>query len=315
MTELGTRLKEARLSKGYSLDDLQEITKIQKRYLVGIEEGNFSIMPGSFYVRAFIKQYAEAVGLKSDELLEQFKNEVPSNQPDEVAQSIPYTPARRASRSSNRMMETAPKVIVAIFIIVILVVAWFLYSQKVQNTPEEEEDVLSELQYEQKPTPQATEDNDDSAGNTDGTEAPDAEGAVDGSDNEPVGDNPVEEDPAVTESLSAGEVQSDGVTTNYELTGAETMNIRVEVSGDTWVGIRDANGVEQLAETRVYKAGEVVNFDSTENGYARIRLGNANNAKVFVNDQEVPYTLNPGEAGNSTQNIVIQLSKEQGAEE
>lgn len=48
VAELGTRLKEARLSKGYSLDDLQEITKIQKRYLVGIEEGNYSIMPGSF---------------------------------------------------------------------------------------------------------------------------------------------------------------------------------------------------------------------------------------------------------------------------
>ena len=64
MTELGARLKEARLAKGYSLEDLQEITKIQKRYLIGIEEGNYSIMPGSFYVRAFIKQYAEAVGLE-----------------------------------------------------------------------------------------------------------------------------------------------------------------------------------------------------------------------------------------------------------
>lgn len=73
LTELGTRLKEARLSKGYSLDDLQEITKIQKRYLVGIEEGNYSIMPGSFYVRAFIKQYAEAVGLDADEILAEFK--------------------------------------------------------------------------------------------------------------------------------------------------------------------------------------------------------------------------------------------------
>ncbi|MEG0384046.1 MAG: helix-turn-helix domain-containing protein, partial [Solibacillus sp.] len=29
MTELGARLKEARLAKGYSLDDLQEMTKIQ----------------------------------------------------------------------------------------------------------------------------------------------------------------------------------------------------------------------------------------------------------------------------------------------
>ena len=77
LTELGARLKEARLAKGYSLEDLQEITKIQKRYLVGIEEGNYSIMPGSFYVRAFIKQYAEAVGLDPEELLNQFKKDVP----------------------------------------------------------------------------------------------------------------------------------------------------------------------------------------------------------------------------------------------
>ncbi|MFL6517543.1 MAG: helix-turn-helix domain-containing protein, partial [Bacillus sp. (in: firmicutes)] len=56
MTELGNRLKEARLAKGLSLDDLQSMTKIQKRYLIGIEEGNYASMPGNFYVRAFIKQ-------------------------------------------------------------------------------------------------------------------------------------------------------------------------------------------------------------------------------------------------------------------
>ena len=40
MSELGTRLKEARIAKGYSLEDLQDLTKIQKRYLAGIEDGN-----------------------------------------------------------------------------------------------------------------------------------------------------------------------------------------------------------------------------------------------------------------------------------
>ncbi len=63
MTGLGERLKEARTAKGYSLDDLQSITKIQKRYLSGIENEDYSMMPGAFYVRAFIKQYSEAVGL------------------------------------------------------------------------------------------------------------------------------------------------------------------------------------------------------------------------------------------------------------
>ena len=78
LTELGNRLKEARLVKGLSLDDLQEITKIQKRYLIGIEEGNFSSMPGKFYVRAFIKQYAEAVGLEPEEIFEKFNSEIPN---------------------------------------------------------------------------------------------------------------------------------------------------------------------------------------------------------------------------------------------
>ncbi|WP_139037439.1 helix-turn-helix domain-containing protein, partial [Bacillus pumilus] len=62
MTELGKRLVEAREEKGMSLEDLQTVTKIQKRYLLAIEQGNYDIIPGKFYVRAFIKQYAEAVG-------------------------------------------------------------------------------------------------------------------------------------------------------------------------------------------------------------------------------------------------------------
>lgn len=73
MNEIGQKLREARIEKGYTLDDLQQITKIQKRYLIAIEEGNFDALPGSFYVRAFIKQYAQTVGLDNDALLQNTK--------------------------------------------------------------------------------------------------------------------------------------------------------------------------------------------------------------------------------------------------
>ena len=132
MTELGARLKEARLAKGYSLEDLQEITKIQKRYLIGIEEGNYSIMPGSFYVRAFIKQYAEAVGLDPEELLDQFKKDVPGTQNEEVVQSYAQSPSRRklSNRSSSKTMDAMPKITVALLIIVIIAVIPILYWAK-----------------------------------------------------------------------------------------------------------------------------------------------------------------------------------------
>ncbi len=39
MSELGTRLREARVEKGYTLNTLQQMTKIQKKYLQAIEEG------------------------------------------------------------------------------------------------------------------------------------------------------------------------------------------------------------------------------------------------------------------------------------
>lgn len=71
-----------------SLDDLQAATKIQKRYLTALEEGNYDIIPGKFYVRAFIKQYAEAVGLDADQLFEEYKKDIPNTYHDDVSEKI-----------------------------------------------------------------------------------------------------------------------------------------------------------------------------------------------------------------------------------
>ena len=71
------------------------MTKIQKRYLIGIEEGNYSSMPGNFYVRAFIKQYAEAFRLNPDEIFETYKDEIPATHNDDLPEQLSRVKSRK----------------------------------------------------------------------------------------------------------------------------------------------------------------------------------------------------------------------------
>ena len=290
LTELGARLKEARLAKGYSLEDLQEITKIQKRYLIGIEEGNYSIMPGSFYVRAFIKQYAEAVGLDADQILTEYRKDIPEVQKEEVAQSFSQSPSRRkmAASSNSKMMEAMPKLIVALFAIVIIVVISTLYMQKAGSVPDVAEEGNKPIEYEQNPNSSQSK--------------PAVPEEVNKEDEEQT-EEPIQEEPEVVQVISPGVVE--GENTTYEVTGTDALNVRVEVSGDTWVGIRNEQKSEQVT-ARVYKSGEIVEHDSTENGYARLRLGNSKVVKVYVNDVELEYAQDL-----MTQNIILKLVKEE----
>lgn len=282
MNEIGSRLREARLVKQLSLDDLQDITKIQKRYLQAIEEGNFDMMPGAFYVRAFVKQYAEAVGLNYEELLVTYKLDIPETSTEEVTSSIQSTPNRRKiSRSSSKLVEAMPKIIVALFIIVLFVVFWIFLQKKLGNDTAVEKEQAPAVEYVEKDPAEA--------------------GVVeDGEQNE---EEAIEEPAAPVQTLPQGEIQADGVTTIYTLSNTDTMNLRVEAYGLTWIGIRNASAAEQV-DARAYDNGEVVEFDATANRFARIRLGDSTKAKVFVNGEELQYAQNI-----VTQNIIIQFAE------
>lgn len=287
MSELGTRLKEARTAKGYSLEDLQEMTKIQKRYLAGIEEGNYSMMPGPFYVRAFIKQYADAVGLNSDELLESYKQEVPTSSKEEVYQTMNTVPSRRRpiSRSSSRVSEVFPMILVALFIIGALVIFWFLYQNMAQkDEPIEEEVGENTVIIDKKEEPETPVE-----------EEPEEE--------EPVEEEPVEE-PEPTQTIEVGAVE--GETTNYTLSGTDTFALKIVARGNSWVEVRDQAGVKPLS--RNVAAGETVNLDLSDVETARIRIGASPQVDVFINDEKIEYGTPTSD--RVTQNMMIQFSKQ-----
>lgn len=124
MASVGQKLKDARIAKGLTLDDLQQTTKIQKRYLIAIEEGNYDALPGKFYVKAFARQYAETVGLNSNEIIQALDQELgmPTS-PEEQAEATSRVQKREelARPQDNSLSAKISKYLPTIIIVVVVV--------------------------------------------------------------------------------------------------------------------------------------------------------------------------------------------------
>jgi cytoskeletal protein RodZ len=72
LAELGDYLKQCRQDKGISLDQIASTTKIQRRLLQGIEDGDLTILPESIYIRGLVKRFAEALNLPGNEVAQRF---------------------------------------------------------------------------------------------------------------------------------------------------------------------------------------------------------------------------------------------------
>ncbi|MGC8794315.1 MAG: helix-turn-helix domain-containing protein [Bryobacteraceae bacterium] len=68
MFSIGQRLREERLRKGIKLSEISDFTRIRTGFLEAIENDQFDQLPGAFYARSFIRQYARYIGLDDPEL-------------------------------------------------------------------------------------------------------------------------------------------------------------------------------------------------------------------------------------------------------
>ncbi|MCJ8006335.1 RodZ domain-containing protein [Lederbergia wuyishanensis] len=295
MTELGSRLRMAREEKSMSLDELQNITRIQKRYLVAIEEGKYDIMPGKFYARAFIKQYAEAVGLEPDLLFEEYRNEIPLAYDENLPDQLSRTQSRRSvSPSSSKALEMFPKIITAIFVLAILVLIWFLvvkyFNPGEKSSVNNNNNGAVDIRESEEVTPPADKNKED-------TTNPDEEETT-----------PPEEEP-ISEETVQQEITMESVTgntTTYNLLNADKFELEVKAAnpGRSWIKI--ANGNNEVLFQGEIKNGEGQKFDLTNDTKAFIRAGDSTKTEIYVNGELLEYELT-----TTVQNINIQFQKKE----
>jgi len=68
----GPRLRAERERRGISLDTIASVTKVGGDLWEGLERNDFSRWPSGIFARAFVRDYARAIGLDSDEVVNEF---------------------------------------------------------------------------------------------------------------------------------------------------------------------------------------------------------------------------------------------------
>ncbi|SFA73089.1 protein RodZ, contains Xre-like HTH and DUF4115 domains [Bacillus sp. cl95] len=276
MTELGNRLKEARLTKGLSLDDLQTITKIQKRYLIGIEEGNYDVMPGKFYVRAFIKQYAEAVQLDPEELFDQYKDDIPTIRNEELPEQLSRVKSRKTITESNpKVFAVLPTLLVVVFVVGALGLLYYF----LQNNADD--DALEPVDKEKAPINVV-----DDLKDKEKEEVP-----VEEEEKEPVEEPAKEETPK--QELTV--VEGKGAKSTYELKNAAKFELKVVTTGETWIQIKNGKGFSFFQGMLKKGATESQTFDLSKETEAIIVVGRTNDTEIYVNGQKLEYAVPPTE--------------------
>lgn len=73
-------LRRIRMAKGLSLTEISRRTRIGVGFLRKIEDGQLKALPPGFYARAFVRAYAEAIGIDADVVLGTLADELPAAQ-------------------------------------------------------------------------------------------------------------------------------------------------------------------------------------------------------------------------------------------
>ncbi|NLY49484.1 MAG: helix-turn-helix domain-containing protein [Firmicutes bacterium] len=126
LNAIGDLLKETRLKQGITLEEVQEETKIRRYYLEALESGSVEAIPGEVYVRGFLRNYAQFLGLPAEELVARYTGTKPIAAESKVTEWQRRPPAHKRHLAATPRGTTRGLATTVVLIAVLLVVAYLL---------------------------------------------------------------------------------------------------------------------------------------------------------------------------------------------
>lgn len=277
---IGEELQAARIDKGLTLDDVQAQTKIQKRYLQAIENNQFDQLPGKFYERAFTRQYAAAVGIDADDLLERYDLVAPAENPNMEQVRVDEDNVTRVGMRSEenlqkkQLVNAMPKIIMGVVALAVVIVVWALVANFAGHSKSSTEDSHVSIS---------------SSSVANSSSKTSSESSIEKSSSSE--DKKKSKDKKKSENkkteISAPAIA--GTTTTFEAKVPADTDRKLTLTGqngDSWVLVKSNTGVVLYSGTVKSGVNQEFNLNSDVTS-VNIQTGNANNLKVNFNDNDL----------------------------
>ncbi len=298
MASLGEKLKEARLKQGLSLDEIAGKTRIQAQFLDAIEQDNLEKIPGDFFRKSFVRQYATTLGLDPDEFETtteiQFGSFGSTSSALQEKLSMPEQPdlpplPTIGGQSSFSFRQVFLSVGLLIGVIAVCAVAYMIWEDS-QTRERNVSSAPEATQTTESPSVPVAQVKPEVAPESPGEESTTAPGPSDSSPGET--SPPVEPGPAtppatlaplpVTPPATAATPASGEVSPAPTVHGSGERELRLSASALTWVRVRDGEktvyvGTIDAGQSRVIRVG----------ANAQILTGNAGGLSVVWQGSDV----------------------------
>ena len=248
---VGKYLKEVRESKGMTLEEIADETKIQKRYLTDIENDNFDELPGEAYVKGFLRNYAAALKIDSEEVITLYKKmQLKSEESVNVYEEAPVVIEKAKVKKLNKLIIGLVIILLLFGIYLVVVNKKFLEKAEEDTATVNRESVEANVAEKVKVEP------------------------VEKAEKEVV----KEEKITPTAIASAGSVTVLNNSTPAAVTGQKVFELTFK--GNSWLDIRE-NGKMTFSGMAYQGQKKIIRNDKE----VYIKIGKASNAELKLNGQ------------------------------
>ena len=142
LKRIGNFIKEARISRNQSVEDLASDLKIGAHQLQAIEEGNEDLLPEKVFIKAMIRRISEKLKIDTEFIMREFKTERKEVKVEDIVQEVSINvKEKKSNKNKNSTGFVVFIVISGILGLLASSLIFNIFSNSFQN-PQPKEEIL-----------------------------------------------------------------------------------------------------------------------------------------------------------------------------